>query len=604
MSDHPRVAAQASPVAREPLEAIDLALSGGGFRATLFHLGVIACLRDTRFPGNTTPLLEGVKTICSVSGGSIMAAHLVCHWDDYSSESDDTFRERVTQLASAIMSTDVSGNVLAKSDDRLIQFQPLDTELLADEYVGLLDLENKRHRWDETVAGRPALYILATHLNTGRAGAFHNKGFDILPVTAEHRHANEIEAFAKFAAAANIKHLSITRAVAASSAFPPGFSPISLEPRNSTHLLTDGGVYDNSGVNYLLHLYKTEIKDTPRRLVIVSDAGRDFPTELQGQYDTFFTLALRVTDAQGGRIAEDDSAKARTRLNDEVKVWDKLFLSIHDAVPPAPQVQDNHSEKVQELLRTIRTEIDRFSPEEVFALYRHGYRVARQALLQHGFAPPSADAAWTPVDAENVRTLSKPDLETRLSNSHAFRKQLKGKLLRLAAKKIWRDYNRYVVAAVACVIALLAAVAYGGYWFGSPKRVEAVAPTGSLPIVEVAADTGSGWPATIPSLFELTTQGTRYTFATAPIGTLTQNRPHAGAVLRLDSQAALHGGPVRLFLDRGSSDARFVLLQQEGTGLKLPAGGPNDRLVGIVVSALPDARTLIRENVRITIEVP
>jgi predicted acylesterase/phospholipase RssA len=50
-----------------------LALSGGGFRATLFHLGVIEHLRDAS-------LLNGITEISSVSGGSIVAAHLVLNW--------------------------------------------------------------------------------------------------------------------------------------------------------------------------------------------------------------------------------------------------------------------------------------------------------------------------------------------------------------------------------------------------------------------------------------------------------------------------------------------------------------------------------------------
>jgi NTE family protein len=46
-----------------------LCLSGGGFRATLFHLGALRRL-------NETGVLAKLDTITSVSGGSIMAAAL------------------------------------------------------------------------------------------------------------------------------------------------------------------------------------------------------------------------------------------------------------------------------------------------------------------------------------------------------------------------------------------------------------------------------------------------------------------------------------------------------------------------------------------------
>ena len=64
---------------------IGLALSGGGFRATLYHMGVVRYLRDAG-------LLESVTDIASVSGGSILGAHLALNWDRYNG-SDEQFDE-------------------------------------------------------------------------------------------------------------------------------------------------------------------------------------------------------------------------------------------------------------------------------------------------------------------------------------------------------------------------------------------------------------------------------------------------------------------------------------------------------------------------------
>jgi predicted acylesterase/phospholipase RssA len=52
------------------MDRIGLALSGGGFRAILYHLGLVRFLRDAG-------LLSKVTHITSVSGGSVFAAHLV-----------------------------------------------------------------------------------------------------------------------------------------------------------------------------------------------------------------------------------------------------------------------------------------------------------------------------------------------------------------------------------------------------------------------------------------------------------------------------------------------------------------------------------------------
>src|SRR3954447_22475104 len=73
---------------------IGLALSGGGFRATLFHLGLVRFLRDAG-------ILPQVTHITSVSGGSIMAAHLVLNWNRYTGSATE-FDQAAKELLSFI----------------------------------------------------------------------------------------------------------------------------------------------------------------------------------------------------------------------------------------------------------------------------------------------------------------------------------------------------------------------------------------------------------------------------------------------------------------------------------------------------------------------
>jgi predicted acylesterase/phospholipase RssA len=54
---------------------IGLALSGGGFRASIFHLGVIRRLEELG-------IMPEVSVISSVSGGSIIAAYYACRMED------------------------------------------------------------------------------------------------------------------------------------------------------------------------------------------------------------------------------------------------------------------------------------------------------------------------------------------------------------------------------------------------------------------------------------------------------------------------------------------------------------------------------------------
>src|SRR5262245_41288219 len=72
------------------MSKLGLALSGGGFRATLFHLGVVRFLRDAG-------ALRNVTDIAADSGGSILAAHLALKWDQYNGD-DQQFAEAAGQI--------------------------------------------------------------------------------------------------------------------------------------------------------------------------------------------------------------------------------------------------------------------------------------------------------------------------------------------------------------------------------------------------------------------------------------------------------------------------------------------------------------------------
>jgi predicted acylesterase/phospholipase RssA len=58
---------------KDKLDSIGLCFSGGGFRASLFHLGVLRYLAESK-------QLANVKVISSVSGGSVIGAFLATKW--------------------------------------------------------------------------------------------------------------------------------------------------------------------------------------------------------------------------------------------------------------------------------------------------------------------------------------------------------------------------------------------------------------------------------------------------------------------------------------------------------------------------------------------
>ena len=144
------------------MKKIGLALSGGGFRATLYHLGLVRFLRDA-------DILSQVTHITSVSGGSIMAAHLALNWDRYTGSTKD-FDQAASQLlaglrvrvhtASKVAEVDASGVKLANGI-----FLPAELVVWAagafDRYVvdGLVNATG----W---IAGQMGLFL--RYLQTGR----------------------------------------------------------------------------------------------------------------------------------------------------------------------------------------------------------------------------------------------------------------------------------------------------------------------------------------------------------------------------------------------------------------------------------------------------
>jgi hypothetical protein len=83
-----------------------LCLSGGGFRATIFHAGAIAALRALN-------LLRSIDNIVSVSGGSITAAHVVINWEAYNDLDADGFLEQLRELLNFV-SSDIRGRIVRR----------------------------------------------------------------------------------------------------------------------------------------------------------------------------------------------------------------------------------------------------------------------------------------------------------------------------------------------------------------------------------------------------------------------------------------------------------------------------------------------------------
>lgn len=238
-----------------PRDGIALCLSGGGYRAMLFHVGALWRLNELGY-------LPRLDRVSSVSGGSITAATLGLRWDTLAFGADavaslSSFDAAVvTPLRTLARETVDKGSVLGGL------LRP--HRSIADEVVRAY----RKHLFGDAtlqqLVDRPRLVINATNLQTGALWRFSK------PYMADYT-IGKIDD----------PDIALAVAVAASSAFPPFLSPLRLAvdpgawasewrgdnfraPFTNGAALSDGGVYDNLGLEAAWKSYRT---------ILVSDGG-------------------------------------------------------------------------------------------------------------------------------------------------------------------------------------------------------------------------------------------------------------------------------------------------------------------------------------------
>lgn len=338
---------------------IGLSLSGGGFRATLFHLGVVAAFRQLGKLGD-------IGVVSCVSGGSIIGGHLVLNWPRYISTDDATFDEAARELVS-ITKADVRGQIVRRLPlkrhtrfehclDRFLYFHALLTATEGD--------------------GRPLLVLNATDLKHGTAAAFIGGSFvpNVRELVRDDGSSNAID----------VGPFSLSNAVACSAAFPALFPERELsakdfaQPRKKWEAgasLSDGGVYDNLGIQFFLG---SQGKVLPK-MFYVSDAGTPFDYAA-GLASNLFSRVARVTDVQMDilRTAFIENAEDTHVPVHQISIADEPLTrqesrreDLLAGIPPREIVRR---------LQLVRTDLDEFSDLESDLLIRHGYTVAYRAL--------------------------------------------------------------------------------------------------------------------------------------------------------------------------------------------------------------------------------
>ncbi len=424
---------QKKPLAKKEVDKEDkqgIALSGGGFRAAFFHIGVFAALAEKN-------LLKDIEVISCVSGGSIIGAFYYLKLKKLleTKNDDEITRKDYIQLVQEMETAFLSG---VQNNLRMMIFSDFSSNLkmfnrdysrshrLGELYEEFLfkDLITVKRSEQEITEGKkdgeiymsdlfiktkdappdfsvavdnwkrtnriPQLVLNATSLNTGHNWQFTASWMGEPPgnIQPDIDVKPRLRRMYYEEAPGNYKNFRLGFAVAASSCVPVMFKPLpmfDLYPGIDLQLI-DGGVQDNQGIGALI--------EQECRNMIISDGSGQMPTNnvaTKTNANLFFRsdtiLQERLRELQ---FLDIKQRNASTQVNKLVTAHLKSDLENRPinwkycTDPPRTILYENVNDSsdltrygilrnVQLLLSEIRTDLDSFNDKEALALMYSGY---------------------------------------------------------------------------------------------------------------------------------------------------------------------------------------------------------------------------------------
>jgi predicted acylesterase/phospholipase RssA len=409
---------------------VGLALSGGGFRASLYHLGVLARLAEL-------DVLRHVDVLSCVSGGSIVGAAYYLF-----------LRRRIAQSGTSLASADyvtltkeliahfeacVSTNVREHVQEGWLGLVRnlwdrqggLDSNRMAERldqifYAPVAELEKpwmhainaqpgdhdpawrqqgafnpKRHNWSRAHKV-PQLVLNATTMNTGHAWQFTTTWMGESPY-AIHEEVDSVPRLRRpwykpSPPNEGAREVTVGQAVAASAAVPGAFGPLRLsrlyrvDGEDVDVFLVDGGVYDNQGTVSLLaqDCNVLLVSDAAGQLAASYEEPRGFKGRLGFAARSLSVLMERTRQA----VYADLKARVRSgqlrglmflHMKDDLQAEPIEWVGCQESYQPnrwSALTRTEVRRDIQDRLAKLRTDLDEFSEEEARFLMAAGYQMS------------------------------------------------------------------------------------------------------------------------------------------------------------------------------------------------------------------------------------
>lgn len=413
------------------IDRLGLGLSGGGFRASFFHIGILAQMADQG-------LLRHVEVISTVSGGSIIGALYYLHvkkllesipddritdqhYIDIVKEIEldflkateknirmSTFTNFIANFKMVLFEYSRSDRIAKLYNEAFYQLvlsgvsDPIQMQELkiypkggSTNFYPLTDNNSRK-------AKVPILVLNATSLNSGRNWQFTAQTmgeppvlginmFDKKPIRLRRADGDGYGNMVN--TPINQQQFSLGHAVAASACVPILFDPLAIsnlyynrEDKESIRVqLVDGGVFDNQGTDGLLQYDCT--------CFVISDAAGQIGTENNPAVDAI-PVALRVGSILQDRVRTESLLHlTATNTNNvafislreglgiqQIGWFDKNNIQAPDILIPPSSQDFGVDTRVQDSLSKMRTDLDAFTEVEAYSLMLDAYLMSKMEL--------------------------------------------------------------------------------------------------------------------------------------------------------------------------------------------------------------------------------
>lgn len=346
---------------------IGLALSGGGYRAAVFHLGMLSYMAENE-------LLEKVTHISTVSGGSIVMG-VIYRLNNFRFPTSKEYLENVHRQAIEFFKK----NTLLEDNMKASAVTASATNGLVTLNKKLLTrLKNKTWNLDKDIQDLPDAPIWTINATTGETG----KSWRF----SKEKMGDYMIGYMKE------PHISLAQAITASAGFPVAIGPLRLMlnrygyktkdkyipgkgdfPRE-TVTLYDGGLYDNLGTEVFFGANGTQFPESVDFLM-VSDASKPFDIKKDMASLWWFGKFNQISD-----ISTEQIRSLRLRMfRNLIAQKDKPDLGMHIRMGNSELGMEDEAK----CAKNIDTDLKSFTTRKTNCLINNGHDATSKSFSKY-----------------------------------------------------------------------------------------------------------------------------------------------------------------------------------------------------------------------------